>query len=359
MFKVLIVDDEEWNRDIIKNLGRWDEHRMEVVGEAEDGLEAMRMIERLNPEIIITDMRMPGSDGIELMREMSDRFPDKQIIVVSGYDDFHYARQAIRYKAVDYLLKPIDPQELNAVLARCCVALRQRTKRQEIDLELSSRWAAYEKRLGSYFNDLNGEGLRKVCRELQSDTELEADLKPEAVRYLVKDTLLYLRELCAANALAGESERSAELTDMPNSFQEGVRLISECYVNALEELIKQRKYKNKLHLGEVKSYLDHHYAEPIGLEQLAKLFFVSKEYLSKAFKQEYGLTVTDYVVESRMEKAMEWLKSDEEVAIKRVAEMIGYEDVSYFHRVFKKHFGISPGEARKDAQGLKISNRKV
>ncbi|MGZ7443287.1 response regulator [Paenibacillus sp. TH7-28] len=359
MFKVLIVDDEEWNRDIIKNLGRWDELGMEVAGEAEDGLEALRLIEQLGPELIITDMRMPGSDGEELMRNIHDRFPGKQVIVVSGYDDFHYARQAIRYKAADYLLKPIDPQELNAVLAKCREALRQRGGRQEIDLELSAKLAVYKKRLGSCFNELNGEGIRKVFGELHADTQLASALKPETIRYFVHEILLYLKELCAANALAAELGRLTEHAEVPDSYHDAAGLMEGCYMAALDELIKQRKFKNKLHLGEVKSYLEHHFAEPVGLEQLAKLFFVSKEYLSKVFKQEYGITVTDYLLQLRMEKAMEWLGAGEEVAIKRVAEMVGYEDVSYFHRVFKKHFGLSPGEARKASQGLKISNEGV
>lgn len=359
MFKVLVVDDEEWNRDIIKNLGEWEKWGMEIAGEAEDGLEAMRLIEQLNPEIIITDMRMPGADGEELMRNINDRFPDKQVIVVSGYDDFHYARQAIRYKAVDYLLKPIDPQELNAVLAKCKEVLQRRGGRQEIDLEVSYKLAAYKKRLGCYFNELNADGIRKVFHELDADLPLAASLKPEFIRYFVHEILLFLKELCVTNVLAVQPEQWFEHAEVPSSFHEAARFMSGAYLLALEELIKQRKFKNKLHLDEVKLYIEHHYAEPVSLEQLAKLFFVSKEYLSKSFKLEYDCTVTDYLLQLRMEKAINWLTSDEEVTIKRVAEMVGYEDVSYFHRVFKKHFGFSPGEARKASQGLKISNAKV
>ncbi|MFD1177371.1 response regulator [Paenibacillus puldeungensis] len=359
MFKVLVVDDEQWNRDIIKSLGRWGELEMEIVGEAEDGLEAIKLIEHLNPDLIITDMRMPGAGGEQLMRSIHERYPDKKIIVVSGYDDFNYAKQAIRYKAVDYLLKPIDPQELNTVLQKCKEALQQRIERQEIDLELSAKLAAYKKRLGSYFHEMNMEGIRKVFLELHADDLLEASLKPEFIRYYVQELLLFLNELCVANVLSVPLDHLVDHAEVPNSFHQAVDFMSGCYLAAMEELIKQRKFKNKLNLAEVKLYLERHYAEPVSLEQLAKLFFVSKEYLSKSFKQEYDCTVTDYLLQLRMEKSMEWLTLDEEISIKRIAEMAGYEDVSYFHRVFKKHFGVSPGDARKASQGLKMSNEKV
>lgn len=359
MFKVLVVDDEMWNRDIIKSLGRWGELEMEIVGEAEDGLEAIQLIEQLNPDLIITDMRMPGAGGEQLMRTIHDRYPDKKIVVVSGYDDFNYAKQAIRYRAVDYLLKPIDPQELNSVLQKCKEVLLQRMERQEIDLDLSSKLAAYKKRLGSYFHEMNVEGIRKVFLELHADDLLGASLKPDFIRYYVQELLLFLNELCVANVLSASLDQLIDHTEVPNSFHEAVDFLAGCYLTTMEELIKQRKFKNKLNLAEVKLYLDRHYAEPVSLEQLAKLFYVSKEYMSKSFKQEYDYTVTDYLQQLRMEKSMEWLTSDEEISIKRIAEMAGYEDVSYFHRVFKKHFGVSPGDARKASQGLKMSNEKV
>ncbi len=95
--------------------------------------------------------------------------------------------------------------------------------------------------------------------------------------------------------------------------------------------------------------MEKHYTEPVTLEQLARAFFVSKEYLSKMFKQEYGRNVTDYMLHLRMVKAKEWLL-DESIPIKAIAEMAGYEDITYFYRVFKKHFGIAPGEMRKNAE---------
>lgn len=118
-YRVLLVDDEPWNRDILRSLGEWETLGMTVAGEAEDGEEAIRLIEQHQPHIIITDMRMPGIDGVELLQTLSGQFPHIKVVVVSGYDDFNYAKHAIRHRATDYLLKPVNPDELNAVLAKC------------------------------------------------------------------------------------------------------------------------------------------------------------------------------------------------------------------------------------------------
>lgn len=99
--------------------GDWNELGMTVVGEAEDGEQAIQLVKQHQPHIIITDMRMPGTDGVELLQTLSGKYPQIKVIVVSGYDDFNYAKHAIRHRAADYLLKPVNPDELNAVLAKC------------------------------------------------------------------------------------------------------------------------------------------------------------------------------------------------------------------------------------------------
>jgi two-component system response regulator YesN len=99
-------------------------------------------------------------------------------------------------------------------------------------------------------------------------------------------------------------------------------------------------------LGEIKEYIDRNLTDSyISLEVLANKFFVSKEYLSKAFKNTYGCNITEYIISHRMEHARKLLISNE-LQIKSIAQMVGYEDVSYFYRVFKKYFKLSPGEMR-------------
>ncbi|MDP4097150.1 response regulator [Paenibacillus sp. P96] len=346
MLKVLLVDDEHWNRDMIRSLGEWDHIGLQIVGEAGDGIEAVRLTEALEPEIVITDMRMPAADGVELLRILKERFPEIRTIVISGYDDFNYAKHALKYRSVDYLLKPIDPQELNAALQKCKTELQdsQKSRLEPFDLECSQRLSGYKQSLRSYFHELNREGITVVFGQLQQ--ELQTDSGHRKLGRVVQELLLHLKELVAA-AMPGAEQQEIRVTPHTlSSAEAAVHDMQQYYMQALDALIQQRKFKNKLNLEEIRQYMEQHFTEPITLEFLAKVFFVSKEYLSKVFKQEYGVNVTDYIVQLRMEKAREWIVQEQH-PIKTVCEMAGYEDVSYFYRVFKKYFGIAPGEMRK------------
>ncbi|BBH20677.1 hypothetical protein Back11_20220 [Paenibacillus baekrokdamisoli] len=352
MIKVVIVDDEHWNRDIVRMFGAWEQFGMEIVGEADDGLDAVQVIEQMSPQIVITDMRMPGVDGIALLQILNERFPEIKIIVVSGYDDFNYTKHAIRYKAEDYLLKPVDPKELNAALQKCKDELAQVDDERRLvpmDLELSQKLSSLKQLLRYTFNDLNEEGLAGVFEQLNRELGRNQAAKPKLLERVIQEMLLFMKELAIDHSIEIVSEAVPIAQAAIVTSADAVAFLSQSYLQAMEQLIQQRKNKNRLNLEEVRKYMERNFAEPISLEQLAKAFFVSKEYLSKMFKQEYGRNVTDYILHIRMDKARDWLTEDH-FSIKMVAEMVGYEDVSYFYRVFRKHFGIAPGEMRRRGQ---------
>jgi len=119
MIKLLIIDDEIWTRNTLKAFGHWDEYGIVIIGEASDGIEGIRLIKENCPQIVISDMNMPGMNGIELLKILKEEYPHIKLIVVSGYDDFEFTKQAIKSKAVDYILKPIDAEELNVAIAKC------------------------------------------------------------------------------------------------------------------------------------------------------------------------------------------------------------------------------------------------
>jgi two-component system, response regulator YesN len=116
--KAIIIDDEKHVRDGLLLLGKWEKHGIETILEAEDGNEAIKLISEHRPAIIFTDMRMPKRDGISLLKWIHQSDLLSKTIVVSGYDDFDYMRNAIYYKSFDYILKPIDPEILNETLDR-------------------------------------------------------------------------------------------------------------------------------------------------------------------------------------------------------------------------------------------------
>ncbi len=115
-YTVLVVDDEQDQRQAIIERVRWKDAGFEVVGEAENGVEALDLIEALEPDLILTDIRMPMISGLELARRVRELRPATQIVILSGYDSFEYAREAIDYNIVSYLLKPISSDELSEAL---------------------------------------------------------------------------------------------------------------------------------------------------------------------------------------------------------------------------------------------------
>ena len=125
MYKAVIIDDEPWTREVIKSLGQWKELGIEVIGEASDGEYGRELISHLLPDIILTDVRMPHLNGIELVTRLRKEGNSAKVIIVSGYDDFDYIHSVIKLDVIDYLLKPVKPEELNEQLARAVEQLQK------------------------------------------------------------------------------------------------------------------------------------------------------------------------------------------------------------------------------------------
>lgn len=127
-YKVLLVDDEPIILRSLKVAIPWDDLQMEIVGEARNGELALRLIEETTPHIIISDIRMPVIDGITLMKEVLPKNSKLVFIFISGYGEFEYAREALRQGAFDYLLKPIDHDELVEMLYRAKTRLDEQKR---------------------------------------------------------------------------------------------------------------------------------------------------------------------------------------------------------------------------------------
>ena len=118
MYQLLIVDDEE---DIRRGMARgipWNEWGFEVAGQAENGEEAVRIIGEKHPDVVLSDIRMPKMDGIELMQYLHENNPEIKIIILSGYNDVEYLNMAIRNQVTEYLLKPTDIDEFETLFHR-------------------------------------------------------------------------------------------------------------------------------------------------------------------------------------------------------------------------------------------------
>ena len=133
-YKVLLADDEEDIRVGISQKMDWAELGFTLVGEADNGQDALELAESLLPDVVLTDIKMPFLDGLELCRILTEQLPASKFVVFSGFDDFEYAKQAIQMNVSEYILKPINAAELSAVLRRLKDQLdRERTERQNME----------------------------------------------------------------------------------------------------------------------------------------------------------------------------------------------------------------------------------
>ncbi|MBO9605768.1 MAG: response regulator transcription factor [Paenibacillaceae bacterium] len=135
MTKLLIVDDDRFIREGLVQLIDWDDLGVEIVGMAEGGREALRMFEDRQPHIVLTDIRMPQGDGLELIERIRDKGWQTQIIVLSGYNDYAYVRQAMKFQVEDYLLKPVDATELTNIIKNCCESNDEQWRNEQLKRE--------------------------------------------------------------------------------------------------------------------------------------------------------------------------------------------------------------------------------
>ena len=115
-YTVLVVEDEHDQRRALIERVKWNDAGFEVIGEAENGVEAIDLVETLEPDLIITDIKMPMISGLEMAAKVRELRPATQIVILSGYDSFEYARTAIDYNIISYLLKPISSSEMSEEL---------------------------------------------------------------------------------------------------------------------------------------------------------------------------------------------------------------------------------------------------
>jgi two-component system, response regulator YesN len=118
MLHVVIIEDEHWITRFIEGLVPWKSLGIGISGTAEDGESGLELCKRLRPDIVVTDIRMPNVDGLAMLANIRKTLPEAEAIIISGYDDFEYARTALRYGVADYLLKPINGKELIRALTK-------------------------------------------------------------------------------------------------------------------------------------------------------------------------------------------------------------------------------------------------
>jgi len=140
MIKVVIVEDEKMLRQGLRLTTPWSEFDCEVVGEASNAIEGEECILKLQPDIVITDIHMPQISGLEMIERVKDKV-NCQFIIISGYDEFEYAKRAVHLGVKEYLLKPIDDNELMETLSRVVKAVQEQREYERV-MSILEQWNA-------------------------------------------------------------------------------------------------------------------------------------------------------------------------------------------------------------------------
>lgn len=136
MIDVVIIDDEVWVAKMMTQIIDWGTYGFRIVGTFHDGEEGLEGIRRLHPRLVLTDIRMPGITGLDLIQTMSEEDPEIMFVIVSGYNDFEYAKAALTYGAIGYLLKPIDETELKKVVLKAKNQIVSEELKQRSELQM-------------------------------------------------------------------------------------------------------------------------------------------------------------------------------------------------------------------------------
>ena len=203
MLRTFLAEDEIVVRENIKKMVPWEQYGFELVGEASDGEMALPLIKKLKPDLLITDIKMPFMDGLTLCKVVKKEFPDIKIVILSGYDDFNYAKEAIGIGVEDYLLKPITK---NAFLERLC-EIRSRYEHEKSQREYYEQFhremQEYEQNSSRDFFEGLISGTMDMGEMYERADKLGLDIVAEAYNILIFT-------LESENAAAGQSETYSE-----------------------------------------------------------------------------------------------------------------------------------------------------
>ncbi|MDF2668025.1 MAG: two component transcriptional regulator, AraC family protein [Paenibacillus sp.] len=342
MYKVLLIDDEETVKRSLRKIIERKAAGFAVIGEAEDGKQGLQLIDELQPDLVITDIRMPVMDGLELAQALREQGDVTELIIVSGYDQFQYAQQALRLGVVDYLLKPLVAADVVAALNRTGDKVRR--VRKDV-LEINEWLIAQQKQISQLAHAV---WMLHEERSIELLDELESSLPP-CLGALGQSSSYFSPLLMTLHS---------QLAHLAESQWEPVRAEAALPEHAnwarlehhVRELIgKFRKIRNfGVHYLVMKAadYMEKRYSEEsLSLPEIAAYVGMSPSHFSKCFKSELGTSYTQYLTELRMKQAVRMLQ-DPAAKVYEVAQSVGYSDYSHFTKLFKKKYGFSPGQVR-------------
>lgn len=396
MIKVLIADDEPRIRRGIKNTINWEEEGFELIGEAEDGEEALNMAKEKKPDILLLDICMPFLNGIQLIEELNKVLCNPVVIIISGHDEFSYTQAALRLKVFDYILKPIDRYNFRALIFKAKEEVILRKKKNEKEsfnnmiLEnnisylkdnffkawISGKLNSDELKIKmenfniNYSNNM-GLSLIKILEKnfVGMVNKNERELISYGIINLSKEVMSNFKNLyvfpysssrvvilCNVESIILWKEILVDLEEKITSLFKIDIIIESSLLsndpmkiketfNKLKSNVLEKSKKTPIVL-EVEKYIEKYYGdEDLSIEKVSNKLGISQTYLTRLLKKELGMNFIDYLTYIRIQNSIELMK-EPSIKIYEISRLVGYSTQHYFSSVFKKHIGMSPNDYR-------------
>jgi two-component system response regulator YesN len=376
MYKVFLVEDEIVVREGIRNSIPWEKTSYTLTGEAPDGEVALSMILDSKPDILITDIKMPFVDGLTLSRIVKKNLPLIKIIILSGHDEFEYAREAISIGVEEYLLKPVSAQEMIKTLDKMAKQIDEEKERL-LGLDGLRSRSQYTADSNMFPSDGGGTGGFDPTGLLNIDgdiffTKLKYAAKkdidsivqeyftmlgnswgenPIMIYFLFGEIIVSASKI--AEALGGDIREIVPFSLSHDNIQALISspdLFSRRVKDLLAALIEFRdshtagRYQSVI--VKAREYIDDNFNAPdISLYSTAVHVGISPNHLSAVFAQETGENFIEYLTKIRIERAKLLLKSTT-MKSADIAVETGFSDPHYFSYIFKKNTGLSPRDFR-------------
>ncbi len=235
MLKVLIIDDEPYVREGLKYIIEWNENGFEVCGEASNGDEGYDRILELKPDIILLDIQMPGKQGLDILKDIRNQGINGKFIIVSGYSNFDYAKKAIKYGVKDYLLKPIDEDELLEIVLKLKKEIEE-DKKSKNYLE-KNKVALRQYLLGQLILNKEINEYEDVNKELNSRGTFQVALISNSSNQYNFDNILKIEEFLINNL---DEKDNIDVIKFEDKIALVIRNINSSYANKLLNKIKKR-----------------------------------------------------------------------------------------------------------------------
>jgi two-component system response regulator YesN len=359
MYNVLIVDDDRAIRYHFKKSSLWTKHGFVVKNEAANGHDALQKIAEEHFDLILIDIKMPKIDGIAFLKELRAKALDICVIIASGYNTFEYARQGLVLGAFDYLLKPIENNNLDEVLTRVCTHLEHKYKKRDLEAKMAKQ---FEENIPTPISKQDELLLFRLLTEEPDKAPVFAEKLVERVfdfyahdpfkagvlfdcllaniwhiMFETKPWLLSLKVVKANNKQALQDIKDKD--EMRHAFINTVTDLS-CFVKRLHlehpDSVIQRLCE----------YVVENIDDKLTVETVADKFGFSSSYLGKLFKQKTGEGFVYFITTVKMEKAKILIRSGKYKNYE-ISDILGYKSPDYFCSLFKTHTNMTPADYKK------------